>query len=116
MPYVLRDKNGCIVSVMSHPGESAEGRIDASDDEIREIFGEEQAAEKLQEVLVASDLSFVRVLEDLIGVMLDKGIIKFTDLPDAAREKMLERRNIRSYLTNVSGLIEDTREDEELYL
>ncbi|MDT0499608.1 MULTISPECIES: hypothetical protein [unclassified Halomonas] len=30
-------------------------------------------------------LAFVRVLEDVIGLLMDKGMIKFTELPEVAQ-------------------------------
>lgn len=116
MPYVVRDKNGCVVSIIANPADGASERLDASDEEIKAFFGRDDAARKLQEVLVASDLSFVRVLEDLIGVLLDKGVLMLTDLPEAAQEKIMQRRDIRSHLTALSDLIEDEADEEGIPL
>ncbi|VFS56484.1 Uncharacterised protein [Kluyvera cryocrescens] len=40
--------------------------------------------------LQQSDLNMVRVLEDLIEVLMSKGIISITDLPPAAQSKFTE--------------------------
>jgi hypothetical protein len=112
MPYVVRDKNGCVVSVIANPGSIEQGRLKSGDSEIQDFFDKQQATRQLQEVLVASDMSFVRVLEDLIGVLLDKGILMLTDLPDAAQEKILERKGIRDHIANLSELIDDPSEDD----
>lgn len=114
MAYVVRDKNGSVISVLANPAEQKSGNLDLSDDEVNELFGKDEAAKQLQEVLVASDLSFVRVLEDLIGVLMDRGVIMLTDLPEAAQEKLLQRRHIRDHLTNLSGLIDDSGEEDLL--
>lgn len=116
MPYVVRDKNGCVVSVLAHPASEAGERLAASDAEIEALFSGEDAARQLQEVLVASDLSFVRVLEDLIGALLDKGVITLTDLPEPARDKLLQRQTVRNHLTNLSGLIEDCKDGEDFLI
>jgi len=39
------------------------------------------------------DVTFIRVLEDLIAALLEKGELKLTDLPVAAQEKLREVRN-----------------------
>ncbi len=114
MPYVVRDKNGCVISVLATPGSAEDGRIALSDDEVADVMGSDSATKELQEVLVASDLSFVRVLEDLISVLLDKEILMLTDLPEAAQEKILERKHIRRKISDLSRLVVDEDEDQEM--
>ncbi len=50
--------------------------------------------------LSQTDTSLVRVLEDLIDVLINRGVIQFTDLPEAAQAKLLERRQTRASLNN----------------
>lgn len=50
--------------------------------------------------LSQTDTSLVRVLEDLIDVLITRGVIQFTDLPEAAQAKLLERRETRASLSN----------------
>ncbi len=113
MPYVVRDENGSILSIMASPKDGAE-RLDASDGELQTFFESEDANEALKEVLVASDMSFVRVLEDLIGVLLDKGVLMLTDLPEAAQLKIMQRRDIRRQIHKLSDLIGDQKDDDVL--
>jgi hypothetical protein len=47
-----------------------------------------------------TDTSLVRVLEDLIDVLITRGVIQFTDLPEPAPAKLLERRETRASLNN----------------
>lgn len=58
----------------------------------------------------ASDLAFVRVLEDVIELLMDKGVISFTDLPEPAQEKVMERQTLRRRL---NGLQLVTGSDDE---
>jgi len=116
MTYVVRDKDGCVISVLAGSSGAQASRLKASNQEIDAMLSQEDAAKELQEVLVASDLSFVRVLEDLIGVLLEKGVIMLTDLPEMAREKMMQRQTVRAYLTNFSDLIDDTKEEDEVFI
>ena len=48
--------------------------------------------------LSETDTSLVRVLEDLIDVLITRGVIQFTDLPEAAQAKLMERRQTRASL------------------
>ncbi len=50
--------------------------------------------------LSQTDTSLVRVLEDLIDVLITRGVIQFTDLPEPAQAKLLERRETRASLSN----------------
>ena len=50
---------------------------------------------------------FVRVLEDVVQLLVDKGVILFTDLPESAQEKMLYRQRLRSSIKNNLNLIGD---------
>lgn len=50
--------------------------------------------------LSQSDAAIARVLEDLIDVLIQRGVIQFTDLPAAAQEKLLSRRETRAQMNN----------------
>lgn len=56
-------------------------------------------------VLSQSDTALARVVEDLIDVLILRGIIQFTDLPDAAQDKLLSRRDARAKLHNHLNLL-----------
>ena len=59
--------------------------------------------------LADSDADLARVTEDLISVLVRKGIILFTDLPDIVQTKLLEREKLRHKLddSNVPFLSDD---------
>ncbi|MCB1962752.1 MAG: hypothetical protein KDF24_06250 [Rhodocyclaceae bacterium] len=91
MVYVKRDGEGRIVSVsLTH---------DAEHDEVappgdpavtgfaRAVMGEDPLAD--------SDMRLVRVLEDVIDLLIGRDVIRFTDLPQAAQAKLMERRSMR---------------------
>jgi hypothetical protein len=57
------------------------------------------------DALSQSDTAIARVLEDLIDVLIDKGVIQFTDLPQAAQIKLMTRRQTRAKLSNSLHLL-----------
>lgn len=61
--------------------------------------------------LEQSDLAMIRVLEDLISAMINKGIISITDLPPAARFKLLDRIHTRQALSSEPTLLDDEEEE-----
>jgi hypothetical protein len=91
MPYVRRDATGRIVAVSLEPLPGFDTRA-VEGGEIAE-FGEAlvDARGRLQE----TDLDVVRVLDDLVNLLVDKNVIRFTDLPEAAQSKLIARRGLR---------------------
>jgi len=97
MPYVERDSSGCIVGLFGEARAGAEEWLDPESAELHAFLrtlqgeGSSEALEKLS----YSDLSLIRVVEDLIDTLIGKDLLHFTDLPDAAQAKLLERRSLR---------------------
>lgn len=71
-------------------------------------------SDDLQKKLTESDKEFIRVLEDLIDTLIERGVILLTDLPAEALEKIQQRKQTRSKLQEGSSLLDD--EDEGLPL
>ena len=111
MPFVQLDANGQIIAVYSEP---AQGLVEMSaDDPALESFlfqGDDDAQQRRN--LIESDLGLARVLEDLIDLLIEKGAFRFTDLPDAAQNKLLSRRGLRKEFSYVESLF--GTDDEEL--
>ncbi|MCO5356943.1 hypothetical protein [Acidovorax kalamii] len=61
--------------------------------------------------LSETDASLARVTEDLINLLVERGVIRFTDLPQAAQDKLLARQQTRSHLANSLRLLSDEGED-----
>lgn len=103
MPYIKRDDSGRICLVNLEPGEGLL-EISANSPEMIEFMkgmGMEQSS------LEQSDMRLVRVLEDLIDLLIARDVIRFTDLPQAAQEKLLERRSLRQSLNALNLLDHD---------
>lgn len=102
MPYVRRDATGQVIALSIEPMEGFE-RVLADDPDI-DAF--EQRLESTKSRLEESDRDVVRVLDDLVGLLIDKNLIRFTDLPTAAQRKLLERRGLRESGSHL-GLLGD---------
>lgn len=57
-----------------------------------------------------SDQALIRVVEDLIDTLIRKELLHFTDLPEAAQAKLLERRSLRRSVNALSLLKDDDLE------
>ncbi|HGY3719112.1 hypothetical protein [Citrobacter sp. Res13-Sevr-PEB04-36] len=56
-------------------------------------------------MLQKSDLEMVRVLDDLIYLLMRKGVIAITDLPPMAQVKLMNRANARQELGGLEQLL-----------
>ena len=65
---------------------------------------------RMRQQLRHSDLEFIRVLDDLITALLNKGMIVFTDLPPKAQRKLMLRRCLRDRARELGGLVGDSEE------
>lgn len=67
--------------------------------------------EQINRLLNQSDADFIRVLEDLIDVLLDKHILLLTDLPEAAQQKLLKRKKMRA--KHIQSILSE--EDDDIF-
>jgi len=107
MAYVKRDEQGEIVAVYDSPQSDAHESVSINSEELVAFLRESESTADARAALNDSDLALVRVLEDLINTLIDKGVILFTDLPIAAREKLSNREKIRGHLNSLDDLMGD---------
>ncbi|MCV6589567.1 MAG: tryptophan synthase subunit beta like protein [Marinobacterium sp.] len=115
MFHIQRDESGEILSVARQPDAQHNEPLAPGEPELRRFLASsDDALGQLQ----SSDVDFIRVLEDLIDLMINKDLIQFTELPDAAQQKLLSRRQIRerliSSLSTSSTLLSDTPQGDSL--
>ena len=55
--------------------------------------------------LTHSDIEFIRVIEDVIDVLINKNFLTFTDLPPKVREKIINRHDARGRLAGSNDLV-----------
>lgn len=91
--FVRRDDDGRIIAVSRERIPEVGEPLNADDPELLR-FMQGSTPDPLHD-LRESDLEFIRVLEDLIEVLIARGVIQFTDLPDAAQAKLLGRKSLR---------------------
>ncbi len=103
MAYIQRDSAGKITAIFESPQFEGQEQLALDAPELIEYLAKDNA----KVILAASDADLVRVLEDLINTLIDKQVIMFTDLPLAAREKLVSRERIRGHLTNLDNLVDD---------
>ena len=101
MPYVKRDEQGRVVAISLEASDGFSEELDAGSAELAAFAAAPTSS------LEETDQDFVRVLEDVVQLLIDKGIILFTDLPQSAQDKILRRQQLRSRLGERLDLIGD---------
>lgn len=110
MHFIERDGEGRIVLVEAAEFSGMTEQSAETTAEISEWLKVENLRAATLQRLQQSDLEMVRVLEDLIEVLMSKGVISITDLPPAAQNKLLNRAQARQALSGLEGLIGDDEE------
>ena len=105
--YVNRDSQGQISQVSRSANAQCQEFVSPESAELHRFINAETHDAAL---LRQSDMEFVRVLEDVITLLMDQGVIRFTDLPEKAQQKLLDRQSLRKRVNEV-GLISDEESD-----
>lgn len=115
MFYVQRNADGQLMRVEAEAYAGSTETLPAEHPDLQEWFASEVMAtsqKQLQQIkqlkqLRQSDLDMIRVLDDLIQVLTDKGVIRVTDLPAAAQAKLSNRTQFREEMGGLSHLVDD---------
>ena len=106
MFYVQRDAQGLLIRVEAAAYAEATETLPADHHEIQAWYANEVMEVSLKQ-LKQSDFEMIRVLDDLIQVLTQKGVIRVTDLPPAAQAKLMDRTQAREALGGLSQLIDE---------
>ncbi len=113
MPFVARDPEGRITALHADSSGGAREELAADDPDLLAFVGSHVRLAEIRSELEASDLELIRVIEDLIAVLIDNGVIKLTDLPSAAQRKLTQRAELRAQLGDLCDM---TAEGDEVLL
>lgn len=104
--FVKRDARGNICAVSREKITEVNEPIAADAEELTQFL--QTSKPEAQRALEQSDLQMARVMEDVVNLLIDKAVIRFTDLPAAAQQKLLSRREVRDQaLGNLAWSDED---------
>ena len=99
MRYVARDFNGNITKVVAASEPDATEQNYKENPELIAFVMEGGSQAALRAYLATSDAELLRVMEDLVNVLIDKGILLLTDFPEPAQEKLMRRQSIRDTMS-----------------
>ena len=109
MLYAQRDSEGRLLRVEHEPFSGMTENLAVESEELHNWLAAREEVKARLASLQESDLEFVRVLEDVVVALVAKGVIRYTDLPEAARRKLDQRQEVRAELAGLSGLLGDER-------
>lgn len=109
--YVKRDGDGRVELVSRDESPECTEYLPADAPELLDFLMEEPVGDGHAR-FQASDLAFVRVLEDVIEVLMEKGVLSFTDLPEPAQSKVMERQSLRRRLNGLNLVAVDDDDEE----
>ena len=107
MPYIERSADGKIIGLRTVAGPNSTEKKSLNDDEVLDFLKDNLDNKFLKSLLAHSDAGLIRLLEDLIDLLTKKNIILFTELPEKAQEKIIEREQIREKISSENIIVED---------
>ena len=111
MVYVQRDADGHILRVEHEPFDEMTEVLAVESEELQRWITAKEEMKARLDALRSSDLDLIRVLEDVVSVLVVRGLISFTDLPEAARLKLDQRALARA---EIEGLVDVLGEEKDV--
>ena len=111
MPYALRNEYGEILALTAAPNYEGDLPVALSDPDVLSFMISNIPANEDQRhfnELLVEDLKQIRIVEDLIDLLAAKGVILFSELPDAAQKKILGKKSLRDEMKTSNDILVDT--------
>jgi len=126
MPFIKRDTNGEIIALFREQNAEAGDYLLPHHPEIQAFIGLAAAGDgdaandpaggplESRQNMLTSDLEMIRVYEDLVDVLISKHVVVLTDFPQAAQEKLMRRKRLRSSFSSLTEALA-VEEDEGIF-
>ncbi len=107
MSYVARDAKGDVTAIYKDAAEGPTEQLPLTNPEVRQFLSQCDSPDSLATALRESDLTMVRTTEDIIDLLISKGVFRFVELSSKVRDEYAMRGALRGRLIEVSGSIDD---------
>jgi len=126
MPFIRRDASGQISALYREQAAEAGDYLPPNHPEVLGFMGmvtppapsqsspEPAPSEGRGGNMVNSDLEMIRVYEDLVDILISKHVVVLTDFPQAAQEKLMRRKRLRSSFSSLTEALA-VEEDEGIF-
>lgn len=112
--FVKRDQNGKITAVSQQQDAEFAEAVNSDSAELTDFFTANNTDNPVRSFR-RSDADLIRVLEDLVDLLTEKGIIQFTDLPEPAQQKLIARQSLRRNIKKLD-LVSDDPDEETIFI
>ena len=110
MVYVQRDADGHILRVEHEPFDEMTEVLAVESEELQRWITAKEEMKARLDALRSSDLDLIRVLEDVVSVLVVRGVISVTDLPEAARLKLDQRALARAEIEGLADVLGEEKD------
>lgn len=100
MPFIERDSNGSILSI-HRENRGHDEYLPHDDADIRQFLANSDPFYVGRKQLSETDLQLIRSIEDLILLLLDKGVINNEELPGPVQELLTRRQMLRGVMKDL---------------
>jgi hypothetical protein len=104
MPYIFKNAEGLITGSAS---EKLGGDWEFIEGDSKEYLDYLEQSLTEHASFRESDIQLARVLEDLISILIDRGMVRFTDFPPAAQKRLNYRQSMRKK-NRLSGIVDES--------
>jgi hypothetical protein len=108
MLYVERNERGEIIAIRRDQKGAAGEVKEKVDEEIRLFLGENDGKDDGRPNIAALDTATIRVIDDIVELLVRKNLIMFSELPEAARDKLLARRRMRALIQDGGSIVDES--------
>lgn len=103
--YIKKNEHGEIVAISAEPLPGVDEPVSSDDSAVEDFLRELGLGAPA--AMAASDLEMARVMEDVIELLVDRQIFRFTDLPRPAQQKLNQRQAMRNQSRAIDLLDDD---------
>lgn len=108
MIYIERDGAGKISAIRRDDANNSPDKEGLTSENLMEfLVSDEMSLSSYKKVLEHMDSEFIRVLDDLVDVLVQKKVILLTDLPEDARKKIFDRKAVRQKIKEPNVIVDD---------
>jgi len=113
MPYIQRNNEQEIMAMYADPCYQGQEYLTHDNEEVLNFLRTQRSPNsmpgerhELMNVLSGSDMQSIRIIDDLVFLMVRQNLIRLTDLPSAAQNKLLARQQVRDHLGDLPDLLD----------
>ena len=112
MPYVKRNNAGEIIELHKTQISEEEEWLEVTHVDVVSFLQTIDTNNDAKQALTSTDNEMVRVVEDLIGLLMEKQIFVYTELPEAVQAKLNQRAQLRKDMNVLENPINN---DESIF-